>query len=87
MLFLQTVVTNLVFTNFSGPKCHAVAFTASIFAGFMCVTKISVGGEGAVAIETFPLLLALTRTPTLISLCMAMGRSAHSFVGNPAHSP
>jgi hypothetical protein len=68
MLFLQTVVNNLVFTNFSGPKCHAVAFTASIFAGFyVCHTDIS--GGGAVAIETFPLLLALTLPPTLIYLC------------------
>jgi hypothetical protein len=42
-------MTNLVLTKSSGPKCHAVAFTAPIFAGF-CVyhTDLSGRGEGAV---------------------------------------
>ncbi len=47
MLFFQAFMTNLVLTKSSGPKCHAVAFTGPIFAGF-CVyhTDLSGGGGG-----------------------------------------
>ncbi len=45
MLFLPTFMTNLVLTKSSGPKRHAVAFTALIFASFcVCHTGLSGGG-------------------------------------------
>jgi hypothetical protein len=48
MFFFQTFMTNFVLTKSSGPKSHAVAFTALIFAGFcVCHTGLSGGGEGA----------------------------------------
>jgi hypothetical protein len=46
MLFLQTIITILVLTKSSGPKLHAVASTAPIFARFyVCHTDISGGGS------------------------------------------
>jgi hypothetical protein len=47
MLFLQAFMINLVLTKSSGPKGHAVAFNAPIFAGFcVCHTDLSGGGGG-----------------------------------------
>ncbi len=48
MLFLQYFMINLVLTKSSGPKRHAVVFTAPIFAG-LCVyhTDLSGGGGGS----------------------------------------
>jgi hypothetical protein len=47
MLFLQYIMINLVLTKSSGPKRHAIAFTAPIFAGFcVCNTDLSGGGVG-----------------------------------------
>ncbi len=47
LFFFQTIMINIVLTKPSGPKRHAVAFTAPIFAGF-CVyhTDLSGGGGG-----------------------------------------
>jgi hypothetical protein len=45
MLFLQYFMMNLVLTKSSGPKCHTVAFTAPIFAGF-CVYHTDLSGGG-----------------------------------------
>jgi hypothetical protein len=45
MLFLQYIMINLVLTQSSGPKSHAVLLTAPIFAGF-CVCHTDLGGEG-----------------------------------------
>jgi hypothetical protein len=51
MFFLQPFITNLVLTNTSCPKCHAVASTVPIFAGsFVCHTDLSGGGGVAVAV-------------------------------------
>ncbi len=44
MLFLQYIMINLVLTKSSGPKRHAVAFTAPILPVSVCITQISVGG-------------------------------------------
>ncbi len=46
MLFLQYFIINLVLTKSSGPKRHAVAFTAPILPVSVCITQISVGGGG-----------------------------------------
>jgi hypothetical protein len=46
MVFLQYFMINLVLTKSSGPKRHAVAFTAPIFAGFCVCAQVSVGGGG-----------------------------------------
>jgi hypothetical protein len=43
---LQTFLTNLVLTKFSGPKRHAVPFTMSIFASFCGYHTDFSGGEG-----------------------------------------
>jgi hypothetical protein len=49
MLFLQTFMTNLVLTKSSGPKHHAVAFTAPIFLPVsVCITQISARGARGV---------------------------------------
>ncbi len=53
MLFLQYFMINLVLTKSSGPKRHAVSLTAPIFASF-CVHHTDLGGEGTVAIASFP---------------------------------
>ncbi len=51
MLFLQYFMINLVLTKSSGPKRHAVAFSAPILPVSVCVTQISVGGGGLVGGE------------------------------------
>jgi hypothetical protein len=43
-------MTNLVLTKSSGPKCHAIAFTAPILPVFVCITQILVGGGGEGAV-------------------------------------
>ncbi len=48
MLFLQTILINLVLTKCSGQKWHAVMFSALIFAGF-CVS----GGGGMQVERTY----------------------------------
>jgi hypothetical protein len=45
LFFFQTFMINLVLTKPSGPKRHAVAFTAPIFAGF-CVKHTDLSGGG-----------------------------------------
>jgi hypothetical protein len=45
LFFFQTFMINLVLTKPSGPKRHAVAFTAPIFAGF-CVYYTDLSGGG-----------------------------------------
>jgi hypothetical protein len=45
MVILQTFLTNLVLTKSSVPKCHAVLFTALIFASF-CVCYTGLIGKG-----------------------------------------
>jgi hypothetical protein len=61
MLFLQTVLTNLVLTKSSDPKRHVIAFTELIFAGFwVCHTDLS---RGEIAIAAFPPTPALTYPP------------------------
>ncbi len=69
MLFVQYFIINLVLTKSSGPKHHAVAFTAPIFAGF-CVyhTGISGGGEGAGLYYTVDLSRQDMIPPTLLSI-------------------
>ncbi len=61
ILFLQAFITNLVLTKSSGPKRHAVAFTAPIFAGFSVSHRYQ--WEEEVAVATFPPPPALTRPP------------------------
>ncbi len=47
MLVLQYIMIRLVLTKSSGPKRHAIAFTAPIFAGFcVCNTDFSGGAGG-----------------------------------------
>ncbi len=46
MLFLLTVMIKFSFNKSSGSKCHAVEFTAPIFAGF-CMSHRSQWGGGA----------------------------------------
>jgi hypothetical protein len=45
MLFLQTILINLVLFMSSGPKRHAVLLTVLIFAGFR-VFHTDLGGGG-----------------------------------------
>ncbi len=45
MFFFQTFMTIFVLTKSSGPKSHAVAFTALILPVFVCVTQVSQGGR------------------------------------------
>jgi hypothetical protein len=52
MLFLQTIIINLVLTKYSGPKRHAVVLTGLIFAGF-CVSQRSQWGGGS-SYSSFP---------------------------------
>ncbi len=90
MLFLQYIMTNLVLTKSSGPKCHAVLLTAPIFAGF-CVYYTDLSEGGPVAIAAFPPPPAAPAPHPNFSLnnpsLTAVGRYAHRIVGNSAHRP
>jgi hypothetical protein len=78
MLFSQSIMLNLVLTNSSGPKRHAVLLTAPVS---VCFTQILVGGGGTVAIAAFPHPDFSLQYPSL----MAEGRSSHRFVVFLAH--
>jgi hypothetical protein len=84
MLFLQSTMINLVLTNSSGLKRHAVLFTVSIFAGF-CLCHTDLGGGGALEIAAFPPPPAAPAPHPDFSLqypsTMAVGRSAHQICG------
>jgi hypothetical protein len=100
MLFLQTIILNLVLTKSSGPKCHVVALTMMIFAGF-CTCHTDLSGEGGRQVERVhnvelswpdPILPTLLSVLPLCKTCLSwprawagMGRSAPKFVGRSAH--
>jgi hypothetical protein len=47
LLFLQTILMDLVLTKPSGPKCHTVVFATQCFAMYsVFVTQIIIGGGG-----------------------------------------
>jgi hypothetical protein len=80
MLFLQTIIINLVSTKSSGPKRNAAALTMPIFAHMSHTSQWG---------SSFPSTPGRTRPHPDFSLqnlsLMAVGRFAHGFVGNPAH--
>ncbi len=89
MLFLQSILINLVLTMSSGPKYNAVLLTAPIFASF-CVYHTDLGGGvGGSSYSSFSPTPGRTRLHPDFSLqypsLTTMGRSPHGFVGFLAH--
>jgi hypothetical protein len=69
MVFSQYFMINLVLTKSSGPKRHAVALTAPIFAGFCVCAQVSVGGGGGAGLYyTVDLSRPDMIPPTLLSV-------------------
>jgi hypothetical protein len=91
MLFFQTFITNLVLTKSSGPKSHAVVFTAPILPVSVCVTQVSVGVGGKELAYTIDLSRLDMIPATLLSVWqpspMGVGSISHKSCGRICSHP